>query len=201
MENKPSFFKTTIIGGIFFLIPIAVVIIVAGKLAILIRGVADVLLPVFPTETLIGTLVLNLLALVVVVGFCFLAGLVAHGAAAGKLRAKLEASLLAFVPGYSFVKGMTDSLRQSEEVSQTFLPVLVRFDDYSQLAFEIEREPGGRVAVYLPGAPNPWSGTVVYVTEDRVKRLQMSVPEAVKNAQMLGKGSLAVAERMRTSQE
>jgi uncharacterized membrane protein len=57
------------------------------------------------------------------------------------------------------------------------------------------------VAVYLPGAPNPWSGTVVYVTQERVKHLPMSVSEVVRNIWMLGKGSVAFAERVKANQE
>ena len=52
--------------------------------------------------------------------------------------------------------------------------------------------------VYLPGAPNPWSGSVVYVTADRVERLDMSVSEAVKNIRTLGRGSDQVAAMLAT---
>ena len=37
-------------------------------------------------------------------------------------------------------------------------PVLITLDDYEQMAFEVERTAGGKVVVYLPGAPNSWSG-------------------------------------------
>jgi uncharacterized membrane protein len=45
------------------------------------------------------------------------------------------------------------------------------------------------VVVYLPGAPNPWSGSVAYFNSERVKRLEMSVTQAVKNIQGIGRGS------------
>jgi len=201
MKNKGNFIKATIIGGIFFLIPVAILVWVAGKLVGLMKGVAKSLTPLLPVETLIGTVVLNLLALSVIVVFCFLAGLVAQRATGKKIRTKLESSLLASFPGYSFVKGFADNMRQSDELSESFIPVVVQFDDYSQLSFEIEREQDGKVAVYLPGAPNPWSGTVVYVTQERVKRLPMSVSEVVRNIRMLGKGSVAFAERVKANQE
>jgi hypothetical protein len=34
----------------------------------------------------------------------------------------------------------------------------VRFDDLWQIGFEIERFEGGKVALFLPGSPDPWSG-------------------------------------------
>ena len=199
MQDKVGFIKATVIGGIFFLIPLAVVVVLVGKLVHIMKGVAGSLAPVLPVETPMGALVLNLLAVLLIIGFCFLAGLAAQKAHAKKIVAKLETTLLAALPGYAFVKGLGDNLRRSDEISESFVPVSVQFDDYSQLAFEIEREPNGKVALYLPSAPNPWSGTVVYVTADRVKRLPMSLNEALKNIRMLGKGSSAIIERLEST--
>jgi len=199
MQDKVGFIKATVIGGIFFLIPLAVVVVLVGKLVHIMKGVAGSLAPVLPVETPMGALVLNLLAVLLIIGFCFLAGLAAQKAHAKKIVAKLETTLLAALPGYAFVKGLGDNLRRSDEISESFVPVSVHFDDYSQLAFEIEREPNGKVALYLPSAPNPWSGTVVYVTADRVKRLPMSLNEALKNIRMLGKGSSAIIERLEST--
>ena len=109
--------------------------------------------------------------------------------------------MLEAVPGYSFVKGFADNMRQSDELSESFIPIIVQFDDYSQIAFEIERLEGGKVVIYLPGAPNPWSGTVVYATPDRVRRLPMNVGEVVRSIRKLGKGSVALVERVKFDQE
>ena len=200
MQDKVGFIKATVIGGVFFLIPLAVVVVVVGKLVHVMKGVAGSLAPLLSVETPIGALVLNLLAVLVILGFCFLAGLAAQKAHAKKIVAKLETTLLAALPGYAFVKAFGDNMRRSDEISESFVPVSVQFDDYSQLAFEIEREPNGKVVLYLPSAPNPWSGTVVYATNDRVTRLSMSLNDALKNIRMLGKGSTTIKERQEPNQ-
>lgn len=98
-------------------------------------------------------------------------------------------------PGYAFIKGFAENLRQAEELAGSFVPVLVRFDDYVQIAFETHRDSEGKVAVYLPGAPNPWSGTVVYVSLERVEPLAMTLTEALRNIRTLGKGPVEVADK------
>jgi uncharacterized membrane protein len=203
MRTKIGFIKSTIIGGLFFLVPVAVIIFMVNELVGFMRNVADSLAPVIPMETVLGGLALNLIALIVVVGLCFLAGLIAQGARARRVRAKLESILLTAIPGYSFVKGFADSMRQSDELAESFFPILVRFDDYSQLAFEIERVKDSDVVVYLPGAPNPWSGKVVYVTPDRITHAPMTVMEMVQNLGVLGRGSGEISERAKenTSRE
>ena len=112
----------------------------------------------------------------------------------------MDRSLLNFIPGYAFIKGFADNLRQTEEISASFVPIMVRFDDYIQMAFETERLPNGKVAVYLPGAPNPWSGSVVFVSNDRIKPLSISLADALRNIRTLGKGSLNLAGLQDTAQ-
>jgi hypothetical protein len=59
------------------------------------------------------------------------------------------------LPGYAFVKAFGDNMRRSDEIAESFLPIAVHFDDYSQLAFEVGRELNGHVGVYLPSVRNP----------------------------------------------
>ncbi len=195
-NSKRNFIKSTIIGGIFFLIPLTAVVLIADKLVELMRGVADRLPHLLPLKTPIGTVLLILIALLVILGICFLAGVLAQGSYFKKVRDSLDAALSALIPSFSFIKAFGDNIQSSEQYAEGFIPVLVQFDDYSQIAFEIERDPdGGKIALYLPGAPSPWSGTVAYVAPERVRRLSMSLKEALTNIRTLGSGSLAYSKR------
>jgi uncharacterized membrane protein len=193
MKNRLDFIKTTVVGGVVFLIPAVIVVIVIGKLFGALKVTAKALAPLFGIESLVGGFILDLLAIAVIVLLCFAAGLIAKRATAKRLRARLDSTLLNSFPGYAFIKGFAENLRQTEELAGTFLPVLVQFDDYAQIAFETQREPAGKVAVYLPGAPNPWSGTIVYVSDERVKPLPMTLTEALRNIRTLGKRSIGIA--------
>ena len=51
------------------------------------------------------------------------------------------------------MKGFADNLRHTEELTGSFVPVVVQFDDYVQLAFETHRGDDGKVSVYLTGGP------------------------------------------------
>ena len=200
-KKSGTFIKSTVIGGIVFLIPLGVVMYLLGKVVVVMKHFANALAPAIPVDRPIGVLALNLAALAALVAACFVAGLVAQRAAARQLSARVESTLLGAIPGYSFFKAFVDNMQRSNSISESFIPVLVQFDDYSQLAFEIEREPNGKAAIYLPGAPNPWSGAVVYVGVERVRHLPMSLKEALTNIRMLGKGSADVVARLRAASE
>jgi len=191
-----QFLKTTALGGLVFLVPLVIVAVIVGKALELTRGVFLFLESKLPMVTVSSFLVLNLLALFTLLVLCFAAGLCARSGPGRRLQAKLDASLAGIVPGYSFLKSLTQGLRANEENSEVFLPVLATFDDNSQIAFEVERSETGKVVLYLPGCPDPWSGSVIYMDAERVEPLGMTTNEALKNIRKLGRGSAAHASRL-----
>jgi uncharacterized membrane protein len=183
-----KFIKTTIIGGLVFMVPVVIVVVIAGKALEIMMLVGKPLGNLIPIDSIGGVAVANVLALLGLALLCFVAGLIARSEMAKKVYRSLDSALLA-IPGYAFVRGFTDSMTKGQETAKSLIPVLVRFDDNEQIGFEVERLEQGNVVVYLPGAPDPWSGSVVYFSGDRVKRLDMTVAQAINNIRHLGRGS------------
>ncbi len=183
-----NFIKTTILGGFVFLVPFVILVAIIGKAFRVMMLVAKPMGTLIPIDYIGGIAVANLLALLAIVALCFGAGVIARSASAKKAYRAIDTALAA-VPGYALVKGFMDSMSRSEEAAQNLVPVIVRLDDYSQIGFEVERTDGGRVVVYLPGAPNPWSGSVGYFSENRVKRLDITVAQTFQHIRRLGHGA------------
>ncbi len=194
-QSNSSFFdavKATIVGGAVFLIPGFLAVWVLAKIFGLLKQLASSLGPKLGIATALGGVMLDIVAIAAILIVCLLAGLVAQRATAQRVRNRVDNVLLGSFPGYAFVKGLAENIQQSEAAASGFIPVLVTTDDCSQVAFETDRIEGA-VAVYLPGAPNPWSGNVIFVRPDQVKPLPVSVPEALKILRTLGRGSEALA--------
>ena len=191
-----KFIKTTIIGGLIFIVPLVIIAAVLGKALEIMKLVATPMGNRLPVDSIGGVAVGNLLALLGLALFCFVAGLIAKSRMAGKVYRSLDSMLLA-VPGYAFIKGFTDSVAGNQETTASMVPVFVMFDDYEQIGFEVERLEQGKVVVYLPGAPSPWTGSVVYVSADRVKRLDLTLAQASSNIRRLGRGSRHFEEQIK----
>jgi uncharacterized membrane protein len=88
---------------------------------------------------------------------------------------------------------MTQFLRDGNEAP--FQVVLARFDDNAQVAFKIERSANGMVTLFLPGAPDPWSGSVIHMSEDRVTPLDAEFKAVTKNLKAIGKGMGEILDR------
>lgn len=140
-----------------------------------------------PIEAIGGVALANILAIAIILLACFLAGLVATRTWGKRLYRKFDDLLLNLIPRYGFVKSMTENLGGQHE--STLRPVMVRFDDLSQIGFEVERGPGDLVTVYLPGSPDPWSGSVAHVAADRVDALAVDFATVVQSLRKIGRGS------------
>ena len=124
---------------------------------------------------------------------CFIAGLAAKRPRAKSLVQSLEVNVLKKIPAYEFLKVRTQSVLSPQDV-EAMRTVLARFDDSWQLAFEIERIESGHTVIFLPGAPDPWSGSVCIVTKDRVTPLDTTIHSAVKLLKRMGRGSASTLQ-------
>ena len=188
MKEKKGFLKTTLIGGLIFLIPFVVIIAVLGKALEIMISVAGPISKILPVESVAGVAFVNIVAIAVLILICFIAGLLARSGVGKRAFNSLDMKLMALLPGYAFVKGIAGSMDEKEE-KKVLLPVIAKFDDQSQVGFEVERLDNGLVAVFLPGSPDTWSGTVAYMTEDRVEKLDIDFTSATKTLRTLGRGS------------
>ena len=162
--------RTTIIGGIIFLIPVAILVAVIGRGLKISGAIANPVADVLPVSMIGGVAVAHVLAIMLLLLICFLAGLLARLALARKAVDALEVNVLSKIPAYALLKTKTQSMLSPADIEGMSV-VIVRFDDLWQIGFEIERIEGGKVAVFLPGSPDPWSGSVCIAEADRVTPL------------------------------
>jgi uncharacterized membrane protein len=152
------------------------------------QKVAEPLSKLVPIDSVADIAFVNIVAIGLIVLVCFLAGLVAKTERAKRMVSSLESRVLTNIPIYDVIKAkIQGTIQASQEAGMT--PVLTRFDDQWQIAMEVERLADGRVAVFLPGSPDPWSGAVSIVSGDRVEPLDTALPSVVKSLKALGKGS------------
>jgi uncharacterized membrane protein len=181
------FAKTTVIGGLVFLVPVFVLIWLSGKAAKLLRRLAQPLDALVPLERIYGVLIADAIAVAVLIVICFIGGLLARASIGGRFIKKAESGVLWYIPGYGLIRAMADSLdRNGAQLSMR--PVLIHFDDAAQLAFEVDRLPDGRRVIYVPSAPEPRSGSVIVMDADRVEEAPLTFVAAMRSLRAVGRG-------------
>jgi uncharacterized membrane protein len=188
MKALGEFIRTTLIGGILFLLPIVVLIVVLGKAQDISSRIVAPVAQRMPVPSVGGVAVAKILAIAVIALFCLFAGLFARTRFAKRSVGWLERGLLSKVPGYDFFKAVSESLVgfETEHAQEV---VLVRVEEALQIGFLMERVENDRYAVFVPGAPSIWSGSVYFMTEERFQRVHISRAEAMKCLGQLGEGT------------
>jgi uncharacterized membrane protein len=67
--------------------------------------------------------------------------------------------------------------------------VLVSIEEGWQIGYLLERLEHGWVAVFLPQAPTPMSGNVMYLPAERIRELDMTMIQAMSLVKRIGLGS------------
>lgn len=212
--------KTTAIGGIFFLLPLIVVGALVGQVVKIVWTVAVQVAGVLPAHSWTGYLLVVALSVGLLVLGCFLAGFLARRRLARRFNESLEKYVLMLVPRYAIIKEQLTGNIGGNQYRNTLIPVLVQFPGYQRVGFEVERGEGACaeservgtervgtergeseraaapvsaeawVTVYLPGAPDPWTGVTVVVSHRRVRRLDSPFGDTVTSFEQVGRGTL-----------
>jgi uncharacterized membrane protein len=183
-----GFFKTTVAGGVMFLVPLLVFLIVAREA---IRFVGKLLSPIadrIPTHSVAGVAIAHLLAVGVMVLVAFLAGLAARTAAGQRFIDSLEQNVLLRVPGYTLLRSFLRNLL-GDESDADVKPVLASIENSWQLGFLMEESPDGTLTVMIPSSPTPTQGSVYYMKERQIRRLDAPARKAMRCISQLGVGS------------
>ncbi|MEM7463614.1 MAG: DUF502 domain-containing protein [Pseudomonadota bacterium] len=164
-----GFLKTTIIGGILFLVPFAVLAVVLGKVFPIAQKLVAPLADFIPFDSIIGLNVPIALTSALILLLCFGVGLLAKTRIAKYLVNRLENSVMRKIPGYELLQSISADVagvggKDGHRV------VLVRFDDAWQFGLKIDEISGGKlVAVFIPDSPTPQTGAMMMVEADRVR--------------------------------
>lgn len=188
MNRLIEFIKTTIKGGVWFLFPFIVLVIVLGKAQEITIQFVEPLAERIPVHSFLGMGLVRVLAVLILLLFCFISGLFAKTEAARTMAGWLEKVFLTKLPGYDFLKSIGANLLHLEkEGSHTV--VLAQIEDAWQIGYITEELDNGLFAVFVPDAPMPFSGALYFMTENRFQRLKISIPEAQQCLRRLGHGS------------
>ncbi len=189
MRAMVDAFKSIAIGGILFIIPLTVAVMVIGKVMGVLNAVAEPMADVVPTDTVLGFGLAQVIAVSLLLLVCFVAGLIARSAIGQRVVRRVEDSLLSAIPGYAVLKGFVEQMLKSEEQAAQFKPVLVPAGGGARPAFEVERLPSGEVVVFHPGSPNALAGWVAYLQPDQVRPLNLAVGEMFHSLEQMGIGT------------
>ena len=191
MKTIAQFVRTTILGGVFFLAPIVVLIVILAKAFDYAKKGLNAVLVHIPAASDLSAGAATALAIVVVALVCFLAGLLARTMAAQRVIDALESSVLSKIPAYDYLKQESASALGVAEIAEHPV-VFVPMEGGWQLGVQTEALSGGLVSIFVPGAPNPHSGSVFFFSTDTVRPAGIKLAAGLNCLRRCGAGASAL---------
>ena len=181
MKNILNFLKTTLIGGLVVIVPLAIAFAVLAQIFVVINGLNAKLAGMFPYELLNKPIVLAILGVIGVALICFITGLILLTGIGERLLMGLNNALAKKIPMYGLVRTITTRFTGMKDGD--FAPVEI--DLYGSatrsLGFLIEKLPDARVTVYIPSVPALTVGQIFIVPAANVTELKVP-PTMLVNA-------------------
>ena len=178
MKQFGEFLKTSLIGGLFVLLPLSLFYLLLAKLLQVVVALATPIADLFPKGTFDQVNMPVLLALILIVGASFLFGLALRSAALRRFGLWIERTTLGRLPLYNAVKQLARGLVGAEEDTAFQAAVLNSPNGEREIVYVIEDHGDGQVTVLVPWAPASFAGSVKIIGRDRIEMLDASLDEA-----------------------
>ncbi len=186
MKPIVQFLRTTLTGGILFLLPVVLLLMVLSKAHAIFVKVSAPFAKKLP-DIIFGFDGSNLVAILFLIVLCFISGLLFRTAAVKRWIGALEENILSFLPGYALIKSITaDAVGEKVEGMH---PVLVQDGDAWNIGFLVE-EAEGLCTVFFPEAPRHDSGEIKIVPAASVKKLAVPTNLVARSFKNYCKGAL-----------
>lgn len=187
MKKIIELIKDTVTGGLFFLVPLFVLIFFVNKIMAKIGEIAKGLAALFGIPKAMDGLVGSIITIIIILLICFISGVLLRISLLSKLRNKLDAFLEEKIPGYDFYKStMEQKIKKDDAPSRPV--VLLTIDGVSQPGVVIEQFADGRKVVFVSSHPASTNGNVYVVDTTAVTELPISELEMNKILKSRGEG-------------
>lgn len=187
MRVLVEFIKTTLLGGFLIILPVYVSLLLLAKLVLGLLAVVKPIAARIPASVQLREIV----AILVLAGACFVAGLIVRTAPGLKAKNALEGALLEKLPGYALLRGLAGRLIGQEDGADGvgFAPALVEIEEALVPALIVEKLDDGSYTVLVPSVPTPMAGALYILPPERVHPVDIPFTTALKVFTKWGAGA------------
>jgi uncharacterized membrane protein len=175
MKKLVEFFKTSLIGGLFVLLPLVLFYLLLSEMLQLVVVMATPIADLFPKGTFDEVKLPVVIAIVLLLGASFLFGLTLRSNALRNFGLWIERTVLGRFPVYNAVKGLSRGLVGAKE-DGVFKPAIMSSPGGErEIVYLIEDHGNGLLTVLVPWAPASFAGSVKILSSDRIEMLPASL--------------------------
>lgn len=190
MQKAITFLKTTLLGGVIILLPSLLL----WKISVWVFTIIDKEIQPLALQlsglTGFNALASKALTLALIIGVCFMFGLLVKISLGRFLWQTVENMILRRIPGYAIIKEIVSYFSNDDK---NIFGQAVMFSPFGHdtffTGFVTDEDDLGNVTVFSPTAPNPTTGFVFHLKKEQLVYLDVPSSEAFKSIVACGRGS------------
>ena len=186
MKKFITFIKTTVIGGLVIIIPVAVISFVVGDTINSLIAATKPLTQDLPFDAFTNAAIALLLVIAVIIAICFIAGFLLNTLWGKTIKSWLERTLLEKIPMYSTLRGLTQKFAGIEGADYPVVEVDLYNSDSRVLGVLMDTLPDERRVVYIPSSPIVTVGQLHILPTIRVTETDLSMTETIGCLSQMG---------------
>jgi len=198
MNRLREFIKSTLIGGLLVLLPLAILLYILVWVFNLTHKAIAPLTKIIMEKSALQVIVADVVAIALLVGVCFLVGMVVRTRFGRWMYVLIESRLLKRAPGYSMVKETVSQFLDKSRPSPFSSVALARIFESDTLVsvFVTDRHADGSYTVFMPTGPNPTSGNIYHLKAENVFPVDVPVEDAMRSIISCGAGSSTLISKL-----
>jgi uncharacterized membrane protein len=187
-------------GGLLVILPLAIFsYVLVWLFKLVLKAISPLTTLVIAKSTLQG-IVADIVAIVLLIGVCFLVGMLVRTRVGSFVYAAIESNLLRRIPGYSVIKDTVSQFFGKKESPFSSVALVRIFSSDTLLtAFVTDKHEDGSYTVFVPTGPNPTSGNIYHLKAENVQVVDVPVQDAMRSIISCGAGSSTVIAKLKES--
>jgi uncharacterized membrane protein len=191
MIKLKSFLKTSLLGGVVVILPIAILASVTLWLFNLVSGLIEPLTHLLIKDSQLNKYAAEFIVITLIISACFFVGVLVRTRLGGYLYRLIEHRILKLAPGYSMVKETVTQVfgNKSKSPFSSVAMAQIFCNDTLVTCFITDKHENGTCTVFVPTGPNPTSGLIYHLDEKYVHPVDIPVQEAMRSIISCGAGT------------
>ncbi len=178
------------LGGLVVLMPVIVFFLVVRWLYGVLTDVIYPLTSFLVEKTALQQLLADVLVISFILIVCFMIGVFVKTHMGNLIFRSFENATLRHAPGYSMIKETVRMLFGRSKSPFSAVALVRPFSSETMMtALITDEHPDGSYTVFIPTAPNPTSGNIYHLQNERVHIVDVPVDEALRTILSCGIGS------------
>jgi len=191
MDKLKEFLKTSLLGGVVVILPVAILVSVTIWVFNLITGWISPLTRLLIKDLQLNVFIAESLSIILILAACFFVGMLVRTRLGDLLYRLLETRILKLAPGYSMIKETVSQLFGNRKDSPFSSVALAQIFCNSTMVtcFITDTHADGSFTVFVPTGPNPTSGLIYHLEGKYVHPVDVPVQDAMRSVISCGAGS------------